>query len=57
MDKTLEQLEADLAEANARADFIANARVLANAKAWAEAKAEVSRIKAEIVKLKEQDND
>jgi Tfp pilus assembly protein PilV len=55
----LEELEAELFVANARADFMANARVMADYKAWswAGAKAEVSRIEAEIEALKEQDND
>ena len=56
---TLEQLEAELFVANARADFMANARVMADYKAWswAGAKAEVSRIKAKIKYLKEQDDE
>tara|TARA_R110000764_G_C10748100_1_gene351838 strand:+ start:64 stop:225 length:162 start_codon:yes stop_codon:yes gene_type:complete len=51
-DKTeLEELESELLVANDMARFW----VKADARAWA--KAEVSRIKAKIVKLKEQDND
>jgi hypothetical protein len=50
------ELESELFVAHSRADFMANQYVLADAKAWADAKAEVSRIEAEIVKLKEQDN-
>ena len=52
----LAELEAELLVAHSRADFMANQYVLADAKAWADAKAEVSRIEAQIVKLKEQDN-
>ena len=54
----LEQLEIELFVAHKRADFWANQYVqyvLPDAKAWAEA--EVLRIEAEIVKLKEQDNE
>jgi len=49
----LAELESELLVSHSRADFMANQYVLADAKAWALVKDEVSRIKAEIAKLKE----